>query len=45
MSDRERLPAIAAAVSAGGARLYRLAPRTVSLEELFVETVEEGGDR
>ncbi len=45
VSDRERLPAIAAAVTAGGARLYRLAPRTVSLEELFVETVEEGGDK
>lgn len=45
VSDRERLPAIAAAVTANGARLYRLAPRTVSLEELFVETVEESGDR
>lgn len=45
VSDREQLPAIAAAISASGARLYRLAPRTVSLEEFFVETVAEGGDK
>jgi ABC-2 type transport system ATP-binding protein len=45
VSDRERLPAIAGVVSAHGARLYRLAPRTVSLEELFVATVEESGDK
>lgn len=45
VADRERIPQIAAAVTAAGAGLYRLAAKTLSLEELFVETVEEGGDR
>ena len=43
--DRNRIPEVAALIARDGARLYRLAPVTRSLEELFVETVEEGGDR
>ncbi|MFN8559835.1 MAG: ABC transporter ATP-binding protein [Dehalococcoidia bacterium] len=43
--NRERIPAVAAAVAGQGARLYRLAAVTRSLEDLFVETVEESGDR
>jgi ABC-2 type transport system ATP-binding protein len=45
LSDRERIPRVAALITGSGARLYRLAARTISLEELFVETVEESGDR
>jgi ABC-2 type transport system ATP-binding protein len=43
--DRARIPQLAALIVESGAALYRLAARSLSLEELFVETVEEGGDR
>jgi ABC-2 type transport system ATP-binding protein len=45
VADRDVIPRLAAIITSNGARLYRLAARTLSLEELFVETVEESGDR
>ncbi len=45
VGNREQIPALAERITSGGARLYRLAARTLSLEDLFVEAVEEGGDR
>jgi ABC-2 type transport system ATP-binding protein len=38
--DEGVLPAVAEALLAGGARLYALAPRRLSLEELFVRVLE-----
>jgi len=43
LADRNVLPEIARFVVASGHALYRLAPRPVSLEDLFVSIVE-GGD-
>ena len=45
VADREHIPGVATLITGSGARLYRLASRTLSLEELFVETVEESGDK
>ena len=45
VEGREQIPAIAAVIAEQGARLYQLAPRSRSLEDLFVASVEEGGDR
>ena len=45
IGGRDVIPHVAEAVIGSGSRLYRLQGRSVSLEELFVETVEEGGDR
>jgi ABC-2 type transport system ATP-binding protein len=45
VSHRDRIPEVASLIVDSDARLYRLAAKTLSLEELFVETVEEGGDR
>ncbi|MDI3317382.1 MAG: ABC transporter ATP-binding protein [Bacillota bacterium] len=39
--DREALPALAGAVAEAGARLYRLEPRGETLEEFFVQALEE----
>jgi ABC-2 type transport system ATP-binding protein len=40
IADRSALPEIAAALVAGGARLYGMVPRRPSLEELFVRIIE-----
>ncbi|MDI3299401.1 MAG: ABC transporter ATP-binding protein [Bacillota bacterium] len=40
--DREALPVLARAVAEAGARLYRLEPRGETLEEFFVQALEEG---
>jgi ABC-2 type transport system ATP-binding protein len=45
VETREQIPRVAAAIIASGAELYLLQSRSLSLEDLFVETVEEGGDR
>lgn len=45
VADREQIPQVATIITSSGVRLYRLAAKTLTLEELFVETVEEGGDR
>ena len=45
VAGRADIPRVAAAVIAAGADLFRLQSRTVSLEDLFVESVDEGGDR
>ena len=42
---RDQIPRVAAAIIASGAELFLLQSRSLSLEDLFVETVEEGGDR
>lgn len=39
------LPALAATLVSGGAQLYELTPRGRSLEDLFVDIVQVGGDR
>jgi len=41
VSSEEVLPAIAAYLVQGGARLYGLAPRRASLEELFIQVMAE----
>lgn len=41
VDDRESLPAISAALIEGGARLYSIHPRRMSLEELFLRIMEE----
>ncbi|MFQ5596082.1 MAG: ABC transporter ATP-binding protein [Anaerolineae bacterium] len=41
VEDEEVLPAIAGWLVEGGARLYSLSPRRLSLEELFVQIMEE----
>jgi len=41
VEDEEVLPAIADWLIEGGARLYSLSPRRLSLEELFVQIMEE----
>ncbi|MFB3909054.1 MAG: ATP-binding cassette domain-containing protein [Candidatus Eisenbacteria bacterium] len=41
VARKEDLPAIAEALVAGGARLYRFAPRRLSLEEMFVRILED----
>jgi ABC-2 type transport system ATP-binding protein len=41
LPDKESLPELSAALLAGGARLYGLAPRRLSLEELFLRIIEE----
>ncbi len=41
VEDEEVLPAIAGWLVEGGARLYSLSPRRLSLEELFVRIMEE----
>ena len=45
VDTRDQIPQVAAAVIGSGAQLYLLQSRSLSLEDLFVETVEEGGDR
>lgn len=42
LDSLEQVPAVAAAVHDGGARLYALSPRTRSLEDLFVELMSAG---
>ncbi len=44
VEDEEVLPAVADWLVTGGARLYALSPRRLSLEELFVRTVTSEGD-
>lgn len=41
VTDEQVLPAVAGWLVGGGARLYALAPRRLSLEELFVRTIQE----
>lgn len=41
VADREALPAIARHLVEGGARLYAMSPRRLSLEELFVRIMKE----
>ena len=41
VENEEALPAIAGWLVDGGARLYSLSPRRLTLEELFVQIVEE----
>lgn len=41
VEDEEVLPALASWLVEGGARLYSLSPRRLSLEELFVQIMEE----
>ncbi len=41
VADREVLPAIARHLVEGGARLYAMAPRRLSLEELFMRIIKE----
>lgn len=45
VSNRDDAPRLAEAVVSAGSRLYLLQYRSWSLEDLFVETVVEGGDR
>lgn len=41
VADEEMLPAIASWLVDGGARLYAMAPRRLSLEELFMRVIED----
>lgn len=41
LSDESAIPGIAAAVHAGGARLYALVPQRESLEDLFLRVIKE----
>ena len=41
MPSEDVLPAVAAYLVQGGARLYGLAPRRASLEELFIQVMAE----
>jgi ABC-2 type transport system ATP-binding protein len=45
LPSRDRIPLLAALITESGRRLYRLAERVESLEDLFVATVRESGDR
>ena len=42
LREEAQIPVIVEAVVSGGGRLYRLTPRRISLEELFVSLVEAG---
>lgn len=41
VTDEEVLPAVASWLVGGGARLYTMAPRRLSLEELFMRVIED----
>jgi ABC-2 type transport system ATP-binding protein len=41
VADEEALPAVASWLIDGGARLYTMAPRRLSLEELFMRVIED----
>jgi hypothetical protein len=41
IESEDMLPAIAGWLVQGGAQLYNLAPRRLSLEELFMRTISE----